>query len=89
MIENFRQEKFALQMFLLPPDRIKTEPAAPKVEAMEGKALLLISRACVATMDDGNVDTFFEHQFEMDHIGSTDAGCYSCRLRGRTVQAAR
>ncbi len=75
-------------MFLLPPDRIKTEPAAPIAEAMEEKVLLLISRACVATMDDGNVDTFFEHQFEMGHTGSTDARCYSCRLRGRTVQAA-
>jgi hypothetical protein len=37
-------------MFLFPPDRIKTELTALKVEAMEEKALLLISRGHLATM---------------------------------------
>ncbi len=74
-------------MFLLPPDRIKAEPAAPKVEAMEEKQLLLISRACVATMAVRNVDTFFENQFEMGHTGSADANFYSDRLRDRALHA--
>jgi hypothetical protein len=87
VIENFRQEIFALQMFLIPPDRIKTELAALKVEAMEEEALLLISRACVATMAVQNVDTFFENQFEMGHTDSADANFYSDRLRDRALHA--
>ena len=74
-------------MFLLSPDRIKAEPTAPKVEAMEEKQLRLISRTYIATMAIRNVDAFLENQFEMGHTGSADANFYSDRLRDRALHA--